>query len=554
MLLLIQQLTPRRVTQVLDTGMRKVTATETRAGESFGRYELKALLGKGGMGEVYEAYDTDKGRNVALKILPDQYAQDERYRARFLRESHAAAILQEPHVVPIHDWGEIDGNLYIDMRLVHGQTLHDLIKTGPLEPERAVAIIQQIAEALDAAHDEGLIHRDIKPQNIIVTSADFAYLVDFGIAETQSDTRLTMAGTQIGSFAYMAPERFDDQRTSFSSDIYSLTCVLYEALTGDLPFRADSYEHLIAAHVSAPPPRPSEVNKRVPASLDHVIARGMAKDPDDRYGSAAALGRAAKRALRATAEVAASDANTQMAPWISPLPRALTPANIGHTTQTGTSTVESSAARQSLVPMMVIGLIAALVLGALGVVIGLLVSNRPSPSPGQAPTVTAQPLPTVTVQAPAPKQTATPTAAPAPSSPRIPAPTSTPPPVDAALAQLRQIAADDRYLVRSNVEDLWVPQLSSKRPGVVDDGLVWNNALTLQEHLRLRRQYDAKLLWSADWSVFNGSNWWITIAPITFATSDGALQWCRSEGFDRDHCLAKLVSTTHGTSGSTALN
>ncbi len=329
---------------VLNTGMRKVTATETRVGDSFGKYELKALLGKGGMGEVYEAYDTDKGRNVALKILPDQYAQDERYRARFLRESHAAAILQEPHVVPIHDWGEIDGNLYIDMRLVQGQTLHDLINRGPLEPERAVAIIAQIAEALDAAHDEGLIHRDIKPQNIIVTSADFAYLVDFGIAETQGETRLTMAGTQIGSFAYMAPERFNDAQSSPASDIYSLACVLHEALTGDLPFASGSYEQLIAAHVSSPPPRPSEVNKRVPASLDHVIARGMAKDPDDRYGSAAALGRAAKRALRASADVAAADANTQMAPWISQLPRTLTPANGGHLTQTGpTTTVESPA-------------------------------------------------------------------------------------------------------------------------------------------------------------------------------------------------------------------
>ena len=164
------------------------------------------------MGGVYEARDTSKDRTVALKILPEELSRDDGFRTRFQRESRAAAMLEEPHVIPIHDWGEIDGNLYIDMRLVRGQDLHELLQRGPLEPERAVGIIRQIAAALDAAHAQGLIHRDVKPQNILITAVeDFAYLIDFGIAQNRGDTRLTVAGSAIGSFAYMAPERFEDR-------------------------------------------------------------------------------------------------------------------------------------------------------------------------------------------------------------------------------------------------------------------------------------------------------------------------------------------------------
>ncbi len=280
-------------------------------GGMFGKYKVVRLLGTGGMGKVYEAYDTDKGRTVALKLLNEQYADDEKFRARFLRESRAAAILQEPHVIPIHDWGEIDNVLYIDMRLVRGQTLHDMLKRGALDPQRATDIVGQIAAALDAAHAEGLIHRDVKPQNIIVTPDDFAYLVDFGIAETRGDTHLTMAGYQVGSFDYMAPERFGGSEATPAVDVYALACVLHEALTGHKPFAGHSAQ-VIAAHLSSPPPRPSALNARVPASFDDVVARGMAKHPDDRYGSAGALGRAAKRAL--AEEASAAGAPTMEAP------------------------------------------------------------------------------------------------------------------------------------------------------------------------------------------------------------------------------------------------
>ena len=163
-----------------------------------------------------------------------------------------------------------------------------MIDKAALDPTHAVAIITQIATALDAAHAEGLIHRDVKPENIIVTPADFAYLVDFGIAQVMGDTRLTAAGAQIGSWAYMAPERFSDQEITPAIDIYALTCVLYELLTGQMPFQVDSPQAVMAAHLAYPPPQPSVANPNVPASFDDVIARGMAKEPDDRYGSAGA--------------------------------------------------------------------------------------------------------------------------------------------------------------------------------------------------------------------------------------------------------------------------
>jgi serine/threonine protein kinase len=175
------------------------------------------------MGEVYRAEDTKKGRTVALKILAEQYWQDETFRTRFQRESRAAAVLQEPHVIPIHDWGEIDGHPYIDMRLVEGQTLQQLLTHGPFDPARAAFIIDGTAAALDSAHAAGLIHRDVKPQNIIVTSSDLPYLVDFGIAEAKGDTGLTLTGTQIGTFDYMAPERVRDRDATFAVDVYSLS-------------------------------------------------------------------------------------------------------------------------------------------------------------------------------------------------------------------------------------------------------------------------------------------------------------------------------------------
>ncbi|WP_327120218.1 protein kinase [Nocardia sp. NBC_01730] len=276
-----------------------------RTGTRFGSYELRSLLGKGGMSEVYEAYDTVKDRVVAVKLLSEELASDPMYQVRFRRESQAAARLAEPHVIPIHDWGVVDGVLFIDMRLVHGVDLRTILRgQGPLSPARAVGIIEQIASALDAAHAGNLVHRDVKPANILVTDSDFAYLADFGIAHTEGDSAVTLVGMAIGSYIYMAPERFDAGPVTGRADIYSLACVLHECLTGATPFPAASMNVLIKSHLSDPPPRPSAQGSGIPAALDAVINRGMAKDPADRFPTATALARAARAALGAAAPAA----------------------------------------------------------------------------------------------------------------------------------------------------------------------------------------------------------------------------------------------------------
>lgn len=267
-------------------------------GTPFGRYRLIEILGRGGMGEVWRAWDTETKRTVAIKVLPPYLADDNEFVQRFRREAEAAAQLNSPHVIPIHHYGEIDGRLYVDMRLIDGRDLGTLLTQGPLKPARAVNIIDQIAKALHAAHKVGLIHRDIKPSNILLDDDDFAYLIDFGIARAADETRMTKSGSTIGTFAYIAPERLDPQTEEDArADIYSLACVLYEALTGNPPFPGTTAAHLIAAHLNTPPPRPSVAQPDVPPPVDEVIATGMAKDPSQRYTTTVELADAARDAI-----------------------------------------------------------------------------------------------------------------------------------------------------------------------------------------------------------------------------------------------------------------
>ncbi|WP_454194049.1 protein kinase domain-containing protein [Nocardia sp. Marseille-Q1738] len=272
----------------------------------FGGYRLERLLGKGGMGQVWLAYDTAAARRVALKLLPAERAATGGYRKRFEREAEAVAQLRDPHVPRIHRFGEIDGRLYIDMQFVEGTDLAGKLgAAGRMTPDVAVGIVGHVAVALDAAHRVGLVHRDVKPSNIIVHPSGFTYLIDFGIAHGLGQTAVTTTGMAIGTLAYMAPERFTGA-VDGRADVYSLACVLYECLTGARPYGDTDPAQQMHAHLMTAPPRAASVCADVPAALDAVIARGLAKDPNERFSTAGEFAAAARAAIGAAAPHAAS--------------------------------------------------------------------------------------------------------------------------------------------------------------------------------------------------------------------------------------------------------
>jgi serine/threonine protein kinase len=275
----------------------------SRLGTRFGPYELRSLLGTGDTSEVFKAYDTVNDRVVALKLVRAKIARDSGFQQRFWRDIRIAARLREPHVIPVQNFGEIDGVLFVDMQLVEGGSLRDLLREqGALGPSRAASIAGQVARALDAAHAGGLVHGDIKPEHVLLTHDDFAYLVDFGVGRS-------------GSLAYMAPERFSGGFGP-QTDIYSLACVLYECLTGQPPFEGAEQE-VRDAHLFSPPPRPSIMRRGIGRGLDDVIAGAMAKQPGARYASAGQFARAAREVASPAYEPVPAGAG----PSQPPLPR-----------------------------------------------------------------------------------------------------------------------------------------------------------------------------------------------------------------------------------------
>jgi serine/threonine protein kinase len=352
------------------------------------RYTLGKLLGSGGMAQVYLAHDEVLDRDVALKVLRGQYAEDEEFVGRFRREARSAAGLSHPNIVSVYDQGRSeDGAYYMAMEYVPGGTLKDRIRRdGALAPDAAAGVALQITDALRVAHEKGVIHRDIKPQNVLVTSSGDVKVTDFGIARAASATTATTTGTVLGTAGYMSPEQAKGEPVGPQSDLYSLGAVLYEMLTGNLLYEADSDIALAVRHINEPPPSPREANPEVSKVLDALTIKLLAKNPEDRYTSAGALADDLERVRSGLPLAVAGPGNAEVTTEVmtAPLPTRRSPE--GRTRRTAVQPPITAPAgapgrgarrRGRLFPALAALLLAAALIGGL-----VLALTRGSEAPG----------------------------------------------------------------------------------------------------------------------------------------------------------------------------
>ncbi|HEX9370647.1 MAG TPA: protein kinase, partial [Roseiflexaceae bacterium] len=269
-------------------------------GRTLGPFEIISELGRGGMAVVYKARQTDLQRTVALKILPPELSLDKSYLQRFLQEARSAAALEHPHIVPIYSIGAAEGYNYIAMKFIAGRTLKEIVQErGAIDVPRAAALLEQVADALDYAHSQGVIHRDIKPSNMMAEQNDWVYLTDFGLARGGTTAGLTMIGTVMGTPEYMSPEQAQGLTTiGPPTDIYALGVVLYELLTGQMPFQADTPMAMLVARLQYAPRPPRDYRDDLPMPVEDVIMRALARKPEARYATATELIAALKSAAR----------------------------------------------------------------------------------------------------------------------------------------------------------------------------------------------------------------------------------------------------------------
>jgi serine/threonine protein kinase len=299
------------------------------AGSQIASYQVAEEIGRGGMAVVYRARDVRLDRWVALKVLAPEFARDDAFRQRFIRESRAAAAVDHPNIIPIIDAGEAEGVLFIAMRYVAGQDVHRLLmQAGPLPAPRAIGLVSQVASALDAAHALGLVHRDVKPANMLLGrraedgGTDHVYLSDFGISkQAHATSNLTMTGQVLGTLNYLAPEQIEGRQVDGRADAYSLACAAFEMLAGAPPFRRDQNMAVLWAQLNAPPPLLTSYRRDLPPAVDQVMARALAKSPADRYPTCLAFATALREACGTApgrpAPTAAQTARVPPAPLVT---------------------------------------------------------------------------------------------------------------------------------------------------------------------------------------------------------------------------------------------
>ncbi|MFT3893483.1 MAG: serine/threonine-protein kinase [Anaerolineales bacterium] len=271
---------------------------EDLTGKQFGHYQIVAPLGEGGMAAVYKAYQPSMERHVAIKVLPRHMSTSEEFVTRFRREAKLLAQLQHPHILPVFDYGEAEGYPYIVMPFVQSGTLADLIRNKPLSLSETREIIIQIGKALGYAHSRGMIHRDIKPSNVLIDDNGNCLLTDFGLARMlEASTRITASDTVMGTPAYMSPEQGAGSNVDQRSDIYSLGIILYEMVTGRVPYTAETPVAIVFKHIQDPLPSARKLNPSLPKSVETVLLKALAKSPEDRYQTADEFVRAIQRAI-----------------------------------------------------------------------------------------------------------------------------------------------------------------------------------------------------------------------------------------------------------------
>ncbi len=629
-------------------------------GTKIAGYQVLRLLGSGGMGEVYLAQHPRLPRQDALKVLRADISADPDFLERFNREADLVSKLWHPHIVGIHDRGKHRGRLWISMDFVDGTDVsHMLQEDYPvgMPASDAIEIIKAVAGALDYAHGRGLLHRDVKPANILVADIEHGerriLLGDFGVARDLADNTsggLTATNMTVGTAAYAAPEQLMGLDVDGRTDQYSLAATAYHLLAGAPPFQHSNPAVVIGQHLNATPPALATSDPEL-ARLDAALSRAMAKDPDDRFATCIDFARALEESEGSGAASVQqpvstlNDVETKLRPAVAPPVPAVEQPGTSESAPPLQQSSDNSRKRISF------AIAAAAILIAVGLVayFALQASDKPPPAepftlagsvrlnsnstkttglpggykcagarefgdvgPGAPVTVedesgkllakgavessnngrdscvmvfsvddvpggaefyrvqvaqqdemsyteteakagvdfsvgSSDPSPTTATAAPSPKPTTRPT----PTR----TVTVTPGPEEASLNRLREIANDDRSTVLAYLTDIWVPQISSKRVGLVAKGMEWDNEAILDEHLRLRQTYpDVRLLWSGDWSVYDGRNFWVTIVGLKSYDYTDVLTWCTQQGFGPDDCAAKWVSTSHPIDGSTKYN